>query len=297
MTYRFITRIIIPIISLMVATLLHHFLVRLASFDNTQEILLIIFIVVVSLFFQQLLLWLLEKNAKVDCKSILLDTERKKNAEARRGLLVFLSLYSLTQDGKEKWKKSYGYYPDDDKERFNNDVNKMNENKDYKGMLIDEPGLTNFGTTTKAIITHLNKLQSLWIISTESKNDPKNGSKKYRDTYLVYLQDTINKEQEIHINAYNTISVDEDSKIVEETSNLLSRIYKLAKKRGISSKEIIVDVTPGTVSMTTGAVLGSIGRERDIEIMVGHHDPNQGLLKMKDPVIIKYQTILPRESE
>jgi len=72
-----------------------------------------------------------------------------------------------------------------------------------------------------------------------------------------------------------SVYVNEDGTMCKETAEVVSNIYDKAAELpngGLAPHEIIVDVTGGRSSMTVGAVLASLAKNQDVEVVGGKYD-------------------------
>ena len=284
------------------ATVLHHFIQELLHPTATWQTFLLMAVVVTVLYF--ILQWAhgyLEKNLSVQITPLLLSTEGVREEEARKGLIVFLPLYFLTPAGKKKWQEQHGYDPSakTEAERLQADLEKLQKGKDFRGLLIDDSAATNFGPATLAIATHSKRLSIVWIVTSESSRDPAQSSNRFVETYIHYLRQQSVVGQSVEFKTTRTVNVDEDSQVAQLACAKLQEIYAEARKKPFRLKEteIIVDVTSGTKSMTTGAVLGSIAKGRDIQLLAARYERGGGLKQASDPVVLKYEAVIPRTHE
>jgi hypothetical protein len=280
----------------------HHFFQQLIHPTTTWHALILMVVILAVLYL--VLQWAhnyLEKNLTVRIEPVLLSTQATREKEARKGLIVFLPLYSLTPFGKKTWQQRHGYDPSakDEAKRFLQDLQTWQQNNDYRSLLIDDPACTNFGPATVAIRSHSCKLKVLWIVTSDSARDPGQSSENFVEPYKRYLQEQNVVGNDVVFAKTHTITVDEDSTVSNLVSKTLQEIYTEAERKphGLKRSEIIVDVTSGTKSMTVGAVLGSIGKERDIQLLAASYEPGVGLKQASVPVIIKYSAVVPRSYE
>jgi hypothetical protein len=218
----------------------------------------------------------------------LVSTKEEKQETKRQGLIVFLSLYGLSPSGSSKLKAEPWY--DENKEEVR--IKVALEKKDYKALYLDDDSLTNYGVPTMAIKEHATELKYVWIVTSESKRSSLQSSSNFLSTYMTFLREESIVRKEVEFITDYKINIDEDSQVSKRTSEVVQKIYKRASESpfNLSEKQIIVDVTSGTKSMTVGAVLGSIAQERDIQLFTSDYKQGKGWEKVSGFVHIKYFT-------
>ena len=258
----------------------------------------IIMLLLIVLFAISLLSRNINWNPKIDTHSLIDKTEQKK--EARSGLVIFLSVYTnfdvekrFTQNAILKAFKELLNEPGnkdgseinevikqktkEEKEKWQNELDYKISTKDYSGLGLDNPQGTNFGHLIKAIKAHSDskKLQHLWIISTKSNKEKAATSDAYAEFFKEYVNDEIRREIKVHYDLEKyCIDITEPSLISKNTHDLIRQIYKEAKKKDIKlkPKDIIVDITGGVVSMKLGAVIASLAKDQDVQIIISDYN-------------------------
>jgi hypothetical protein len=87
----------------------------------------------------------------------------------------------------------------------------------------------------------------------------------------------------VPLRAFFAVSLEDETLMCTKIYDLVRRIFSEADKLGISSGNIVGDITTGVRSMPLGMILASMGRERAIQFMGTHYDENGkpgGLLPM-----------------
>ena len=208
------------------------------------------------------------RSINPNIKVSLLNDEVTQKEEARRGLVVFLSLF-------KKFPKEKNNAPFSIEE-----LKKCIQEKDYKKLCIDDISATNFGPAIVAINAHKSKLEKLWIITTKATNP---GGELTSLDYLPVFEEYIKKEihfpHKIKILSGPKYSVDttDSSQVTINTYKKIKDIYKQASKEyKIKRKELIVDVTGGFTYMSVGATLACLAKDQDVEALGSKYNPKTG---------------------
>jgi hypothetical protein len=239
-------------------------------------VLLIVFVFITILFIR--LFGKIEPNISIKA----IQTKADKETHSKKGLIVFLSPYICFKDDVKLTK---------------DDIDEHMSKGDYKNLFLEELNNTNFGPPIKAFETHFNTIEHLWIITTKMKEGTK-GSSYHLKPLIKFLRENYKTEREIDFHFTSddyTIIFDDISQVCNGVVNLIKKIYKEAKdKYDLDSEEIIVDVTSGTVPMTVGAILASLAKDQDIEVIGSQYHPVTGRPKGPDsayPLIISYEPL------
>lgn len=233
----------------------------------------------------------LKKYVETDIKTTRLSTDELKEENAHKGLIVFLSMFGFTQASREELEKRGIKDPSQQRKLIDTAL----ENLDYKALLLQDDKMTNFGLTTMAIKAHLKSLTHLWIITTKSTVKPEQSSERFLKLYEKFLSEKVlDSKVRIHDDGAYSVNSDEESQVIPLTSQVVQRIYKSASKKGVRlrARHIILDVSSGTKQMTVGAVLGSMQKERMIQVFAADYEPGVGVTKVVAPVIVEYEARL-----
>jgi len=190
---------------------------------------------------------------------------------ARSGFVGFVPLYS-PQDGTS----ARGLTSDEKREAV--------ANLDFDRLCVER---SNLWPTIEAISTHAARLRHCWLISTIGKPGPDGrdvpGSLPYAEFLAQYLKKQRGMTCEFHYGPSYAVSLEDETLMCTKIYDLVRRIFSEADKLGISSGNIVGDITTGVRSMPLGMILASMGRERAIQFMGTHYDENGkpgGLLPM-----------------
>ncbi|MDP3149829.1 MAG: hypothetical protein Q8N83_11940 [Ignavibacteria bacterium] len=205
--------------------------------------------------------YLVVKNPEPNFDISALKDETAQNKEARKGLVVFLPLYKNFQPTK----------------KFTDEVlkNYLKEG-DYNSLDLPNTAATNFGHAINAIKAHKSKLEHVWVVTTRAPLQANAvTSLEYMPVFKKFIKEEIDIEKkiELHFGKEYSIDITETSQISKKTFELVRDIYKEAKKDfKLNSNEIIVDVTGGFVAMSVGAVLASLAKDQDVQVIGSEYD-------------------------
>lgn len=211
-------------------------------------------------------------------KSIRLAVPEIIREEAREGLIVFLPLYK---------RFATRGFPDQGK-KYAMEIEDALRNCNYVPLGFDDISATNFGHATLAIITHLEKLKYCWLVTTRSMRNHGQSSEDFVDVYKKFLKEKVTKGKVTFLST-PPIDIDDEAAICRQVSDKVQQIFREARRKyKLKPQNIIVDVTPGNKSMTVGAVLGAMSKEKDIQIIVASRYEGERPVDLV-PVIIKYE--------
>lgn len=237
----------------------------------------------------------LSRFIDVIVKEPIILTGQAEEENARKGIIVFLSLLNFSGAGCKELQKRRRLAQEPSRDAQQKIIEEALKSNDWNAVLLDGDDFTTFGQTTRAIKTHLHKLQKVWIISTESTKDQSQSSKRFVPLYKEFLEkkilSSVSKTIEIDTNSF-VVNTDQQSLVMSQTCEKIRKIYRAASKKPlkIKPKEIIVDVTGGLSHMTVGAVLASIEKERDIQIITSEYRADGP--KAFAPTIYRYEAKL-----
>ncbi|KAF0139484.1 MAG: Uncharacterized protein FD122_3251 [Stygiobacter sp.] len=205
------------------------------------------------------------KSINPNIKANSLEDEVSQKVSARKGLIVFLSLY-----------KNF----DKNKTFTDKELQEFIKNRDYNALQLSDTSLTNFGPAINAIKAHSSKLEHLWVVTTKAPLQKDSvTSSDYLPVFREFIKNEIKLDQkvEIHDGKNYSVSITETSNITEKTYEQIKCIYKEAKKDyQLNAKDIIVDTTGGFTVMTVGAVLASLAKDQDVQVMSSEYDKQTG---------------------
>ena len=137
-------------------------------------------------------------------------------------------------------------------------IDKINEHtNDEDNQLKELYGMRSIGQFFKILYHHKDTLKLVWPITTNDSEPYKECIRAFLDRFIkdakICRQDN---EIDCHINCHD------DVKIIDGTIKLLSKIYKKENLESfgfeLKKSDIIVDITGGTKTFTTGLVLGAL---------------------------------------
>lgn len=248
----------------------------ITNFPTTYAIFIVALSVTLIVFLQNIKGTLL----KTTIKTVRLALPERVGEEAREGLIVFLPLY-----------RKFGSPPktNEEKENEKKAINSALATLDYSTLGFGNINATNFGHATFAIQTHLSRLRYCWLVTSKSQTRPNQSSHRFLDVYKEFLKKEVIKDKEITFLAPPPVDVDDDVGVCEQAAEAIQKIFREAKtKYKLKPSQMIVDVTPGTKSMTIGAVLGALSKEKDVQVITAEYD-QWGQPSKLLPVIIKYE--------
>lgn len=184
----------------------------------------------------------------------------EREREARRGLIVFVSLYSEVKRKPE--------------ERLPPEAAlAAAKNLDY-GKLSFE--VSNLQPAIEAIVSHRSRLDYCWLISTTASDPAAAVSLPYAPVLCRYLT----AERGVDCTFFGdkdsryAVPLDDDGEVTIKTRDIVARIFKEASELGLKEDDIVADFTGGLRSMTLGMILACLDRGRDIQFQGTHYDEN-----------------------
>jgi len=145
---------------------------------------------------------------------------------------------------------------------------------DLNVLPIDE-NTPSMGSIIRAIKTYPT-LKSVYLITTRSRAG--HASAESASLFERYCSETFNRSIEILAKEdYLVIDADEDPQVIRESYDAVKTVFAKMRKidaKGYQPKEsrIIVDVTGGTKSMSTGAILACLRPDQDIHLIGSRYD-------------------------
>lgn len=141
---------------------------------------------------------------------------------------------------------------------------------------------SNFRTAIEAAKAHAHRLQHVWLITTPD-------ALPYAPVLEKYLKQQEKIACEIHYgDGYNILLKEDDDQVAVKTQKMVDLIYREAKKKGLSDKDIVADFTGGPRSMVLGIILACLDESRVVQMIGTHYDQNgkpQGVL----PVLFDFE--------
>ena len=188
---------------------------------------------------------------------ITLRRQEEKEAYARRGLVIFVSLYNPIKSEAAKSLTSA--------ERLQAAREQAYQHLDLEN--------SNLQPAIEAITSHASRLEHCWLVSTSAKGDIQAGSHAYVPVLIQYLQ----QEKGIHCMFYGTdgrysVPLDDDALVAIKTRDKIEAIFAEAEDLGLAEKEIVADFTGCPRSMTLGLILACLDSSRDIQFAGTHYN-------------------------
>jgi len=214
---------------------------------------------------------------KTEIKTTRLLVPEIKRKKQREGLIVFLPLYrqfSKTSSTVET-------------------IEKAVKDLDYSTLRLEDTTATSFGHTTLAIQTHLEKLRCCWLVTTKSMTKEDHSSQEFLPVYMKFLQEEVLQGREVRFPEVDPIDIDDEAQVCEQVSERVQEIFRDARRTyKLKTEQMIVDVTPGSKSMTVGAALGALAKDRDIQIIVSEYEPKSEKPVRSIPILVQYEAKL-----
>jgi hypothetical protein len=180
-------------------------------------------------------------------QAVAIRTPEESRINARRGFAGFVSIYAPRAGSAARLSPE---------ERI-----RAAENLDFDSLSIED---SNLQPIVEAILSHASRLEHCWLIATEAQSGF--GSLPYARFLVKYLQLVKGMNCIFHYGADYVVPVDDDVLILHRTYDTVSRIFKEAEILGLTSEEIVTDVTSGLRTMMIGAVLACLNRGSDVEV-------------------------------
>lgn len=244
-------------------------------------IIVLLFFLIISLIYLFAFHGVIEPNINVT--PLRIESTIKRNR--RKGLIILLSPFHII--GKH--------------DHIGN-LDEAIKNKDYKLLNLSDLTLTNYGPQIKSFITHFDKLEHCWIITTKTKKPSGVSSQDYLSLFVNYLEEEVDKNKKVkfHFDDKYVIDMTDDSAACKEASELIKNIFKEGEKQfKLKSEDIVVDVTGGTASLKIGATLACLAKNQYIQVIGVEYDKDTGSPKRGGeltPLIIGYKPKIEKEN-
>lgn len=209
-------------------------------------------------------------EVRIDPTILRLDSEKAR--ASKRGLVCLVSLYRRIKGGPRS--------SPDEQARIAAAKNLSYETLDFEH--------SNLEPIVRAIEAHP-LLQHCWLIGTTSAKQDNLGSIFYLPAFVKYLKEAKAVTFEIHYGSDYAIPTVDDDLVIKKTYDMVRAIIAEAKKKNLSQADMVVDVTGGFRSMPTGAILGSLHRDIDIQIMGTQYDGEGLPIGPLFPILIEFE--------
>ncbi len=189
---------------------------------------------------------------------IALRTQEEREQQARRGLIVFVSLYNELKRKPE--------------ERLSPELAlEAAKQLDYRKMAFEE---SNLQPAIDAITGHISRLEHCWLISTTAANKAAAVSLPFAPVLSRYLLEQKGVRCAFHgdKDARYAVPLDDDGEVTVKTRDLVQRIFVEAAALGLSDNDIVADFTGCPRSMILGMILACLDRGRDIQFQGTHYN-------------------------
>lgn len=206
-----------------------------------------------------------------------LHTAQEKKENAKRGLIVLVSLYDPKRTHpKEPWTT-------------------LAAREDWEGLGLHTRD-SNLWPAIQAILLNKEALEHVWFIATADgeETDPETGQPKAPGSGRIvpalvrYLKEEEGMDKVTFHDPGEYLVSSNDRNTGEKAYAQVQKIFKRAAKQGLAEKDIRVDFTGGTGLLTIGTVLACSDEKRQLQFMCtqydAEHKPN-GLL----PVVVDYK--------
>lgn len=207
--------------------------------------------------------WLRGKNIGVKMEVDIARMKGEERKHAKKGIILLMSLYRPFPENKGeigrpliKWRSM--------KEEG---IKKALREKNYKAFDFEN---SSFGHSVRAILTHSERLEHCWIIGSYAKDSSSviSSSSNFIETFVEYLKKEKGINCQFHFDENYTIPMHDDESICRKARKLTNDIFTEAKRDyKLAPKDIIVDVTGGTLNMSLGLILASLPEDRDIQVI------------------------------
>lgn len=205
-----------------------------------------------------------------------LRTDAEKQEAARRGLVIFVSLYRPQPGCAVPSKEA-------------KDWQKAALRGDY--VYLDLPN-SNLAPAIQAIATHARHLEHCWLISTTSSDPDFPGSNTYLSVLKAYLREVQQVKCEFHDGPGLELSLDDDALVFTRTLDRMRHALQMANDLGLQDDDVIADFTGGVRGMTLGMILSCLDGDRDIQMIGTHYSPSGAPTPPLFPVIFSFEPVI-----
>lgn len=214
-----------------------------------------------------------------------LNTDGRRAAGARRGVIAFVPLYSpqagspaagLSAEGRQAAAARLDY------------------------SLLD-PEHSNLAPTIQGIAAHKDRLEHCWLVST--RGDTSDGSLPYAGVLAAYLKDIKQLTCRFHFDAPPvesqakpgpyTLELQEDTQVVQDTYRLIQKLFREATDQDLADTDVVADISTGFRSMTLGMVLACLDRRRCVQFVGTSYTPLGVPGKDLTPIVYGFEPELP----
>jgi len=185
------------------------------------------------------------------------DPEERRR-EARRGLIVFVSLYNPSHTSKAKGLTAQ------EKQEAAKSLN-------YETLDLEN---SNLQPAIEAVFAHASRLEHCWLVSTTATGEGAGSSLAYASVLARYLTKVKGTQCQFYgtSDSRYAVSLDEDSAVTTKTRDLIRHIFDEAAGLGLGKKDLVADFTGCPKGMTLGLILACLSNARDIQFMGTHYN-------------------------
>ncbi|MCL0062228.1 hypothetical protein M1N62_04615 [Thermodesulfovibrionales bacterium] len=217
------------------------------------------------------------KNISVNMRATIDRTEEERQRHAKKGIILLMSRYTSFSGAIKSMEEK--------------EIKKALEQKKYEVFDLENSSL---GHGVRSMLTHSAKLRHCWIIGSYAENSSSviSSSINFIETFVEYLKQEKGLEEcSFYYGKQYAIPMNDDNLICNRAYELTNDIFTEAKKDyKLTPKDIIVDVTGGTLSMSLGLTLASLHKDRDIQVIGAEYDRDGRAIPDKSyPVRIHFE--------
>lgn len=148
---------------------------------------------------------------------------------------------------------------------------------------------SNMQPTIEAILTHTSRLEHCWLLATQ--NPDGGGSIRYANLLVEYLKGR-ELTCQFHQGSDYTIAMDDDALILTKTYDQVRRVFEQAGRLGLTSRDIVADITTGVRSMSLGMTLACLDGDKDVEFVGTRYDERGRPAGELFPIIFSFEPLL-----
>lgn len=199
-----------------------------------------------------------------------------RSAYARRGLIVFVSLYQ-PQAGSPAESLSV-------EQRL-----QAAGSGDYATLDLLH---SNLATAIKSVVSHRSRLEYCWLIGTTAAAGDQVGSLPFVKPLVSYLEDVEGIQCRFYADESLTIPLDDDALVASKTQARVTRIFQEADALQLAEQEMVADFSGCPRSMALGMILACVDRNRDIQFVGTHYDDRAQPVGDSYPILFAFEAEL-----
>lgn len=148
---------------------------------------------------------------------------------------------------------------------------------------------SNMMPTIQAIASHKSRLQHCWLIATTGKEGE--GSAAYTQLLVNCLATKYGIECQFYQGERYTINLESDAELPQRIYDQVVKAFGESERKGLTPRDLVVDVTTGIRSMALGATLACLDSEHDIEFVGTAYDSNGNPSGPLYPIIFNFEAL------